>query len=101
VVAGKMNFRNASILISIAFILIVLLFSVIVSPDNVANIATDAVNTRGSLINARLHDIPSHVQEITLHGIHHGASVALTAVQVWIGYELHIMEISFPMGDCP
>ena len=34
VVAGKMNFRNASILISTVFILIVFLFSMIVSPDS-------------------------------------------------------------------
>ncbi|XP_066323111.1 uncharacterized protein [Miscanthus floridulus] len=33
-----------------------------------ANAATDAVNARGALINARLHDIPACVQEIALHG---------------------------------
>ena len=33
-VVGKTNFRNASILISTVFILIVLLFSMIVSPDS-------------------------------------------------------------------
>ena len=40
-------------------------------------VATAAINARGPLINARLHDILAHVQEITLHGIRHGASVAL------------------------
>jgi len=29
-----------------------------------ANTAVDAVNARGSLINARLHDILAHVQEM-------------------------------------
>ena len=53
------------------------------------------------LINARLHDVPSHVQEITLHGIRHGAAVALTMAQVQTRYELHAMEIGFPMGDGP
>ena len=46
------------------------------------NAAMDVVNARGSLINARLHNIPAHVQEIALHGVRHGASVALTVMQV-------------------
>ena len=66
-----------------------------------ANTAADAVNARGSPIDARLQDITICVQEIALHGIHHGASVALTAPQVQTGYELHAMETSFPMGDSP
>ena len=45
-----------------------------------ANVAADAVNARGSLIDARLQDIPAHVQEIALHGVRHGALVALTTV---------------------
>ena len=47
-----------------------------------ANAAVDAVNARGSLIDARLQDILAHVQEIALHGVHHGTSVALTVAQV-------------------
>ena len=66
-----------------------------------ANAAMDAVNAQGSLIDARLQDIPARVQEIALHGVHHGTSVALTAVQVQTGYELHAMETGFPMGDGP
>ena len=66
-----------------------------------ANEATDAVNARGPLINARLHDIPARIQEIALHGVRHGASVALTAAQVQTRYELHAMETGFPMGDSP
>jgi len=76
----------------------------IISPDSVvaaANAAADAVNARGSLINAPLHDIPASVQEITLHGVRHGAVVALTATQVQTGYELHAMKMGFPMGDGP
>ena len=65
------------------------------------NAVADAVNTRGCLINACLHDISACVQEIALHGVHHGASVALTAAQVQTGYELHAMETGFPMGDGP
>ena len=66
-----------------------------------ANAATDTVNARDSPIAARLQDIPARVQEIALHGIHHGAVVALTAAQVQTRYELHAMETSFPMGDGP
>ena len=61
----------------------------------------DAINARGSFFNAGLQDILAHVQEIALHGVRHGASVALTVVQVQIGYELHAMETGFPMGDGP
>ena len=67
----------------------------------VTNMAVDAINARGSLINARLNDVPSHVQEIALHGVRHGAVVALTVAQVQTGYERHTMETGFPMGDGP
>ena len=63
--------------------------------------AVDAVNARGSSIDAHLQDIPVHVQEIALRGVCHGAVVALTTVQVQTGYELHVMETGFPVGDGP
>ena len=44
-----------------------------------ANAAVDAVNARGSLIDAHLQDILAHIQEIALHDVRHDASVALTA----------------------
>jgi len=65
------------------------------------NAVADAINARGSFINARLQDILARAQEITLHGIHHGTAVVLTATQVQTGYELHTMETGFPMGDDP
>ncbi|XP_066357885.1 uncharacterized protein [Miscanthus floridulus] len=40
-------------------------------------------------------------KEIALHGVRHGALVALTAAQVQTRYELHAMETGFPMGDGP
>ena len=67
----------------------------------VANAAMDVINARGSPIDARLQDVPVHVREITLHGVRHGAAVALTAAQVQTGHELHAMETGFPMGDGP
>ena len=66
-----------------------------------ANVAADTVNARGSLIDARLQDIPAHVQEIALHSVCHGASVALTTAQVQTGHDLHAMEVGFPIGDGP
>ena len=63
--------------------------------------AVDAVNARGSSIDARLQDIPVRVREIALHGVRHGAAVALTVAQVRTRYELHAMETGFPMGDGP
>ena len=66
-----------------------------------ANTAVDAVNARGSLINAHLHDVPAYVWEIALHDVRHGAAVVLTAAQVQTGYELHTMETGFPSGDGP
>ena len=66
-----------------------------------ANVVADVVNARGSLIDSRLQDILARIQEIALHGVHHGASVVLTAAQVQTGYDLHAMEAGFPIGDGP
>ena len=66
-----------------------------------ANVAMVAINAWGPFINAHLHDVSAHVQEIALHGVRRGALVALAAVQVQTGYELHTMEAGFPMGDGP
>jgi len=52
------------------------------NPQLVANLATMAVNAQGPFINAHLHDVLAHVQEITIHGVRHGASVALAMAQV-------------------
>ena len=65
------------------------------------NVAVDAINAQGSSIDTHLQDALVCVWEITLHGIRHGAAVALTTAQVQTGYELHAMEIGFPMGDGP
>ena len=66
-----------------------------------ANAAVDAVNAQGSLIDARLQDIPTRVWEITLHGVRHGTSVVLTVAQVQTGHDLHAMEVGLPIGDGP
>ena len=66
-----------------------------------ANTAVDAVNAQGSPIDARLQDVPIRIWEIALHGVRHGAAVALTTAQVQTRYELHTMETGFPMGNGP
>ena len=66
-----------------------------------ANTATTAVNAWGPFINARLHDVPACVEEIALHGVRRGASVALAMAQVQTRYELHTMETGFSMGNGP
>ena len=66
-----------------------------------ANAAVDVVNAWGSPIDVHLQDILFRIREIALHGVRHGAAVALTVAQVRTGYKLHAMEIGFPMGDGP
>ena len=61
----------------------------------------DTINAWGSSTDIRLQDILAHVQEIALHGVRHGASVALTAAQVQTGHDLHTMEVGFSIGDGP
>ena len=36
----------------------------------------------------RLHDILNHVREVALHGVRHGAAMALAAVQARSSHEL-------------
>ena len=48
-----------------------------------------------------LHDIPNCAREIALHGVHHGAAVALVVAQVHSGCELRLLPHGFPTTDCP
>ena len=80
----------------------------IASPDGAVGISpTGSEHDRecrqcsGFPIAARLQYIPTRIQEIALHGVRHGAAVALTVAQVQTRYELHAMETGFPMGDGP
>ena len=66
-----------------------------------ANAPMAAVNTRGPLLNNYLHNVLACVQEITLHGIHRDAVMALAAAQVQTGHDLRTMELGFPMTDDP
>ncbi|XP_066316110.1 uncharacterized protein [Miscanthus floridulus] len=46
-----------------------------------AEYATGFVNARGAVPIVRLYDISNNVREVALHGIHHGAAMALAAAQ--------------------
>ena len=45
-------------------------------------------NAMGTVLVAHLHDVPNCVREIALHGVHHGATIALDMAQVHSGCEL-------------
>ena len=43
----------------------------------------------------RLHDIPNHVREVALHGVRHGAAMALASAQARSGHELWFLPHGF------
>ena len=43
----------------------------------------------------RLHDIPNRVREVALHGVRHGAAMALAAAQARSGHELRLLSHGF------
>ena len=49
------------------------------------------VNARGAVPVVHLHDISNRVREVTLHGVHHGAAMALAAAQVHSGHDLRLL----------
>ena len=38
-----------------------------------------------------MHDIPNHIREVALHGVRHGAAMALAAAQVHSGHDLRLL----------
>ena len=53
--------------------------------------AAGFVNARGAVPVVRLHDIPNRVREVALHGVHHGAAMALAAAQVHSDHDLWLL----------
>ena len=49
----------------------------------------------------RLYDIPNRIKEVALHGVHHGAAMALAAAQARSGHELRLLPHGFPATDHP
>ena len=59
------------------------------------------VNVRGVAPVVRLHDIPNRVREVALHGIRHGAAMALAALQVHSGHDLWLLPCGAPATGYP
>ena len=49
----------------------------------------------GAVLVIRLHDISNHVMEVALHGIRHGAAMALAAAQARSGHNLRLLPHGF------
>ena len=58
-----------------------------------AEYAVGFVIAKGTVLVVRLHDIPNHVREVALHGVHHGATMALAAAQVHSGHDLWLLPL--------
>ena len=56
---------------------------------------TGFVNARGAVPVVHLHDIPNHVREVTLHGVHHGAAMVLAAAQAHSGHNIRLLPHGF------
>ena len=63
--------------------------------------AAGFVNARGAVPLVRLHDIPNRVREVALHGVRHGAAMALASVQAHSGHELRFLPHGFPAAAHP
>ena len=63
---------------------------------DVARVAIDSVNVRGSTIAARLRNVPARVTEVTEHGVHVGAARAIAVVSTMFGADYWQWEPVFP-----
>jgi len=71
------------------------------SLQSTTNYAAQSVNARGTIPVVCLHDVLNHAREIALHGVRHGATVALAVAQVRSGHELRLIPYGFPATDHP
>ena len=49
----------------------------------------------------RLYDVSNRVREVALHGVCHGAAMALAAVQAHSSHELQLLPHGFPAIENP
>ena len=63
--------------------------------------AVGFVNARGAVPVVRLYDVPNYVREVALHGVRHGAAMALAAAQARSGHELRLLLHGFPATEHP
>ena len=54
------------------------------------------INARGVVPMVHLHDILNHVREVALHGVRHGAAMALAAAHARLGHNLRLLTHGFP-----
>ena len=57
--------------------------------------AVGFVNARGAIPVVRLHNVPNHVREVALHGVRHGATMALASAQAHSSHELRFLPHGF------
>ena len=55
------------------------------------------MNARGDTVATRLQDISNRIREVTEHGFHRGATVALATAQFQTGYNLLQVEPVHPL----
>ena len=48
-----------------------------------------------------LYNVPNHVREVALHGVRHGAAVALAVAQARSGHELQLLPYGFLATEHP
>ena len=53
------------------------------------------VNARGAVLAVHLHDILNRVREVVLHGVRHGAAMALVAAQARSSHNLRLLPHGF------
>jgi len=63
--------------------------------------AAGFVNARGTVPVVCLHDILNRVREVALHGVRHGATMALAAAQARSGHNLRLLPHGFPDATYP
>ena len=56
-----------------------------------AKYAVGFINARGAMPVVRLYDVPNHVREVALHGVRHGAAMALAIAQACSSHELRLL----------
>ena len=66
-----------------------------------ADHAAGLINARGTVLVARLHDIPNRVREVALHGVRHDAAMALAAAQVHSSHDLWLLPRGAPAIGYP
>ena len=67
----------------------------------VVEYAVGFINARGAVLVVPLHDILNRVREVALHGVCHGAAMALAAAQAYCSHELWFLPHGFPAVAYP